>query len=387
MTNPYFSSYQALPRNQLARAEAVNAIFDQIVAGFDQIPDLSAFKNGTSSFAAVDTGAANAYVFTPIEAIASYDQGAWFSFIAAHTNTGASTANNSALGVRAIKRLDGSDLNAGDILGGQIVELRDDGTHYQLMSPAGSNVAAAAASATAAASSASAASTSAGNAATSATNASASASAASTSATNAANSATAAATSATNAANSLTTLLSGTNSPQFGSVKIGTAAFKGNEKLRVNGDMYLDGGLVQQDYYKRSVNAKAVASGANVNLFTIVNDYNVSHGEQPAHTAIRVRIYVYNTDVQPEYAFCYGEYLWHSGGTGGADFSSLSTIYSHNEQSGVTISVSITPGQGHSGDSGTLTITPSVSGGGASQSEVYAEAEALGFQANTLAPA
>jgi hypothetical protein len=273
MTNPYFSSYTALPRNQLARCEAVNAIFDAIIAGFDLIPDLSAFQKGTNTFC-VDTGTANAYVITPPNALGAYGVGQSFSFIALHTNTGASTANNSALGVRAIKRLDGADLNPGDILAGQVVEIRDDGTHYQITSPAGSDEAAAAVSATAAAASASAASTSASSASTSATAsaasasaASASASAAATSATNSASSATAAAASAT----SITSYLTFAAGP-----KVGIGVAPGGFTLNVNGTTNLGGNITGTGMAHSSTDqamgvksgSTTVVAGANIAIAT-----------------------------------------------------------------------------------------------------------------------
>jgi hypothetical protein len=289
MTNPYFDSYTALPRNQLARCEAVNAVFDAIIAGFDLIPDLSAFQQGTNTFC-TDTGAANAYVITPPNALVSYGVGQSFSFIALHTNTGASTVNNSALGVRAIKRLDGADLNPGDILAGQVVEIRDDGTNYQITSPAGSDEASAGASATAAAASASAANTSANAASASATASAASAAAASTSAGNAATSATNAANSATAAAASATSI---TGFLTFAAgPKVGIGVAPGAFALNVSGNTKLSGTLEVSGLASLASAIFSVQAAVNTTLggsagnaaFAVVS----GQGSQPAIEAYNV---------------------------------------------------------------------------------------------------
>jgi phage virion morphogenesis protein len=55
-------------------------------------------------------------------------------FKAANANTGASTIAIDALAAVAIKRPDGSTLQAGDILSGQLVTVVYDGTYYQMVS-------------------------------------------------------------------------------------------------------------------------------------------------------------------------------------------------------------------------------------------------------------
>lgn len=148
MTNPYFSSYTPLPRNQIARAEAVNAIFDLIIQGFDNLPDTTALQQGRLSFCE-DSGAANAYALTATFPIDSYDLGQTFTFIAANTNTGSSTVNVNAMGVKEIVRADGSPLVAGDIQDGRIVSVQYDGEAFQLMSATANDAAVISASAAA----------------------------------------------------------------------------------------------------------------------------------------------------------------------------------------------------------------------------------------------
>jgi autotransporter-associated beta strand protein len=172
MTNEYFSAFDPLPPFQLARAEAVNALFQAIVVAFDNVPPSSALKQDKLTYCTDTSTVNNAYVIAPTYPIISYTEGQRFSFKALHANpAGPATLNVSGLGVVAIKRQDGSDLNPNDISVGRIVWVVYDGAFFQMMGATGSDVSAslananaANASAVAAAASASAASTSAGNA-------------------------------------------------------------------------------------------------------------------------------------------------------------------------------------------------------------------------------
>ncbi len=83
----------------------------------------------------VDTGAANAYIITPVPAISAYTTGQIFSFKAVNANTTTSTLNVNGLGVKTIKRIDGAtNLQSGDIAAGQVVVVEYDGTNFQLVS-------------------------------------------------------------------------------------------------------------------------------------------------------------------------------------------------------------------------------------------------------------
>lgn len=87
----------------------------------------------------VDTGAANAYVITPAPAITAYAVGQMFSFKAVNANTTTSTLNVNGLGVKTIKKIDGStNLASGDIGAGQIVLVEYDGTNFILLTIPGS---------------------------------------------------------------------------------------------------------------------------------------------------------------------------------------------------------------------------------------------------------
>lgn len=157
--------------------------------------------------------------------------------------------------------------------------------------------------------------------------------------------------------------------------------------LALTGALTVGTTVTQGTTLRRAVVSHVCAHGVNINLFTLINDYDNSHSELPAQACVRVRVWLYNTDVQPFYATAYAEYFWRVGGTGGANASAIATIYSKNDQpGGVTILVSFTAIDNHSGDAEVFTVTPSISGGGSSAGLVYAEAEVMGGQIS-LAPA
>jgi microcystin-dependent protein len=85
--------------------------------------------NGTVT----STGSSNSYAISYGVAPLSYGAGERFCFVANHSNDGPSEANVNSLGAVDIKRLDGSDLEEGDILEDQMVEIVHDGTVFQLM--------------------------------------------------------------------------------------------------------------------------------------------------------------------------------------------------------------------------------------------------------------
>lgn len=84
---------------------------------------------------AADTGAANAYAVTlsPAPTIVA---GSEVVFVAANTNTGASTVAVNGGSATPIKKNDGATaLAAGDITAGQLVTLKFDGTNWQMIAP------------------------------------------------------------------------------------------------------------------------------------------------------------------------------------------------------------------------------------------------------------
>lgn len=221
MSNLYYTSPTDVEAGAKIRSVDMNSIDAATDSAFDKLPTETNLKQGKVNYA-VDSGAADAYVVSLPHTPASYADGLHVRFKATNTNTGASTINVNSLGVKSIKKIDGTALSAGDLTANGIYDIYYNSTtgffYMSASATAGASATAAAASATAASTSASSASTSASSASTSATSASTSAtnaatsattattqaSNASTSATNAATSATAAATSATNAATSET---------------------------------------------------------------------------------------------------------------------------------------------------------------------------------------
>lgn len=96
------------------------------------------FIVGVTNYCA-DAGSTDAYACTPSDTrIATYTDGAWYSFKANTINTGAATFNFNSLGAKTIKKLAGNittDLVDGDICAGQRVLLQYDGTNMQMQSP------------------------------------------------------------------------------------------------------------------------------------------------------------------------------------------------------------------------------------------------------------
>lgn len=170
MPNEYFELDAPLTRHTLGRAEQVNGIFQSVEAGFDKLADPEVINQGRITYVA-DTGAADAYVVALPTAPSSYTAGLSLTMKAANSNTGASTVNVNSLGVKSIKRFDGNNLLANDIVAGMLVHIAYDGTNFRIVGVHGSSQTSADASAAAAAASAAAASTSASTASTAATNA------------------------------------------------------------------------------------------------------------------------------------------------------------------------------------------------------------------------
>jgi hypothetical protein len=88
-------------------------------------------------FGGVSTGAANAYAIAnnPVypTALSAYRTGQIYTFLANHSNTGASTLNVDGQGAKAITKDVATPLIANDILAGQVVSVLYDGTRFQLL--------------------------------------------------------------------------------------------------------------------------------------------------------------------------------------------------------------------------------------------------------------
>ena len=130
MADYYTPGTPATP-NTLARAENIAAELVTIKAAFDKIPEQLSLEQGRAVYA-LDTGAADAYVVALPATLAAYTTGLDIIMKAVNANTGASTLNIDGLGVKSIKRFDGTALVAGDIPAGAMVGLRYDGTNFRL---------------------------------------------------------------------------------------------------------------------------------------------------------------------------------------------------------------------------------------------------------------
>jgi len=84
--------------------------------------------------AVTTSGSANAYVASPSPAVPALTANTWLFIKSNFSNTGAATLNVSGLGAVAIKKLNNSDLQAGDIQSGQEVVVVYDGTYWQMVS-------------------------------------------------------------------------------------------------------------------------------------------------------------------------------------------------------------------------------------------------------------
>lgn len=191
MANDYFDSadFTALTRVTLARAEAVNAILDAIVVGFDQLPAARELKEGRVTYADDVSVAANTILLTLPYPPEDYQEGLLVFWTNAIAITSASAINVNSLGIKTLKRYNGTDTESGDLPLGAIGVALYDGTNFQLLWPVGSILAAATAQAAAAAASATAAAASATSSASSATSSATSATSSASSATSAAASA------------------------------------------------------------------------------------------------------------------------------------------------------------------------------------------------------
>ena len=72
-------------------------------------------------WAGLSTGSSSVYVLSPVPAMTEYENGHYTSFVANHSNSGATTLNISGLGALTVKTGVGADLSGGEIVSGNIV--------------------------------------------------------------------------------------------------------------------------------------------------------------------------------------------------------------------------------------------------------------------------
>lgn len=117
----------------IADATGQNAVDDGTIATLEA--NLARVIRGAAAYAA-DTGSANAYAIALAPAPASLVAGMAVRFLAGNTNTGASTLNVNGLGAKALTLRGSVALLAGDIQAGAMVEVKYDGTQWQVQNPA-----------------------------------------------------------------------------------------------------------------------------------------------------------------------------------------------------------------------------------------------------------
>lgn len=129
MSNDYYNNdTYTLATGEIARATDVEGKCDAIVTGFDKLPTEAHLKRETTNFVNA-SGTANTYTVTLNYTPTAYVDGMCVLMRVNVANTGASTINVDSLGTKAIKRIDGTDLLAGDLAAGKIVELRYDSSN------------------------------------------------------------------------------------------------------------------------------------------------------------------------------------------------------------------------------------------------------------------
>ncbi len=118
-----------LPMGNYALTSVGNATVRNMYASAGQVQD------GTFNYLTGVTGT-NAILGSASMGMISYAVGQVFRFIAANSNTGASTLNINSIGAKPIVSTDGSALAAGSIVAGAVAEVFYDGTSFQLFTDA-----------------------------------------------------------------------------------------------------------------------------------------------------------------------------------------------------------------------------------------------------------
>lgn len=160
----YFNKPSDLAPVTKARSVDINNLAALIAAAFGKLPDELDLKMGTVNYA-VNTGPNGAaYSVVMATAIKAYADGLEVKMRPVRDNTGACTLNVNGLGAIAIKRADGTDPQAGDILGNTPITLTYQSTgnvfrlpavvNSQIIQAAGASASASASAAAAAASAA-----------------------------------------------------------------------------------------------------------------------------------------------------------------------------------------------------------------------------------------
>jgi hypothetical protein len=129
-----FNSSTPFNTDDLNAAALPNVVLDGTVEASLIAPgsvDSTHVKPGPIAYVATG-GSGNAYTATLSPAPTSLVAGLWCCLKANHTNTGPSTLNVNALGTKSVYKLGATQLQAGDIVSGQVFWVVYDGTQWQL---------------------------------------------------------------------------------------------------------------------------------------------------------------------------------------------------------------------------------------------------------------
>jgi hypothetical protein len=165
-----------------------------------------------------------------------------------------------------------------------------------------------------------------------------------------------------------------------GALTINSTAAVYSEKLRVNGDVYVDG-FTSGSYSRKQTSIRTGSSGTTYDLWRCTNGATGA-----GHTNVRMRMCIFNTDVQGNYASRTVEYMFHIGLTGGGSNTNWWNLSNQVDSvnAGV-LAVDFSFSNVNSSGYFYCRIIPSVTGAaGASQTKFYYEVAALGDDANDL---
>lgn len=125
MGNDWFSGFSRLAKGSKARADAVNALFDQIVTGMDKMPTEIQMNSGTRNYIDTDTGAADAYAGSLSHVTGSYADGQEVDILIANANlTTTPTLNVSAIGATIIKASGANSVAIGALAANSIARFK-----------------------------------------------------------------------------------------------------------------------------------------------------------------------------------------------------------------------------------------------------------------------
>jgi hypothetical protein len=132
--NDYFNPPDSPVDFTRARADAIRLIFAAVAAGFDLLPSRDALLQGRVNFAEAG-GTGNALTATYTVPPEAYVDGATYRLLLTADNSGASTLNVNALGVKQILDANGVALIGGELVTGHVQDFIYFGGSFHLPAP------------------------------------------------------------------------------------------------------------------------------------------------------------------------------------------------------------------------------------------------------------